>query len=169
MSRSGRQFRTCKSATHTSRTFETFGWRAKESLGALSVRNNAEEAHFQVDVLKLRRFCSSGALYSATSTGTRPWRLSEIELWWQTDQASRIFCGQTLAGRWKSLGMKFSEIEVNELKIKIPAIYSRCLYILSQYNLLERVRKGTDRKTRRNRARYFLRSTHNAYSSSFVS
>ena len=37
-------YSTRKSAVHTSRTLKTFGWRSKESLGALWLRNNAAEA-----------------------------------------------------------------------------------------------------------------------------
>ena len=40
---------TRKSPTYTSRSLTTFGCRAKELLGARSLRNNATEAHFQVD------------------------------------------------------------------------------------------------------------------------
>ena len=36
---------TRKSVMYTSRTSETFGWRTKESLGALSLRNNATAGH----------------------------------------------------------------------------------------------------------------------------
>ena len=40
---------TPKSVMYASRTLETFGWPAKEYLGALSLRNDAIEAYFQVD------------------------------------------------------------------------------------------------------------------------
>ena len=38
-----------KSSMYTSGNLVTFEWRPNESLGALSLRNNAIEAHFQVD------------------------------------------------------------------------------------------------------------------------
>ena len=61
-----------ESAVHTSRTLKTFGWRSKESLGALWLRNNAAEAEkylFKWNPPSLRR-----------QQEQSPWWLSENKL-----------------------------------------------------------------------------------------
>ena len=67
---------------HLSRTLETFTWRDKESLGALPLRNNAIEAHFQVEcrvvllslagVCKDRMYVFKWSPLQFTGTGNKP-------------------------------------------------------------------------------------------------
>ena len=68
---------------YTSRTLEPFGWRAKEPLGAVSLRNNAIEAHFQVDFLVVLASLADVFAQLDSSTVRRQqeqtsWRPSEI-------------------------------------------------------------------------------------------
>ena len=139
MSRFVGWFRTRKSATYTSRTFETFGWHAKEYLGALLVRNNTREAHFKWTTVwccprwptcaKLRHICSSGTLYSATLTGTSSLVTLSNRIamanWSSKSHLLRAWrSSQTLAGWWKTLGTTFPE------NIRTRGVIELSLYIL---------------------------------------
>ena len=96
---------TRKSAMYTSRTFETFGWRAKESLGALSLRNNDIDAHIQVTAVCRWPTCAKLGR-------------TEVELQWKTDRASRTCCrSQTFTGR-----TRFPKIELNKRLLSYACI-----------------------------------------------
>ena len=80
-------YSTRKSAVHTSRTLRTYGWRSKESLGALWLRNNAAEAQkYSVQV---------ESPFSATSIATS----TLVTLWDQASEASRIYYGHGAGSR----------------------------------------------------------------------
>ena len=139
-------YSTRKSSMYTSRTLETFRWRAKEYLGALSLRNDAAEARFQVTAVwccrhwptcaKLRHIYSSGILYSGTLTRTSSlainWSRMEIETW-PTEPFPDSW------RKMKSLGTRpetelnkgsYPELWLYKLKIKIQATYSCRLFVL---------------------------------------
>ena len=176
-----------KSAIYSSRALERFGWRTKEPLAALSIRNIAIKVHFQVDCrvvlpscwpmyAKLRRIRSNGVLYSATLTGTSSlatlWNRNVVENWSTKSHLLRTWSrSQTPACRnMKDLErgsqkynwtMGVNELWLYELKIKIPAIYSRRLSVLYLFRNVpifeawEGKENEKDTKTRWNRARDF--------------
>ena len=175
---------TRKSAMYTFRTLDTFEWNAKESLGALSWRNNAVEARFQVDCrlvlprwsmcAKLRRICFKWSPYSATLTWTSAletlWNRIAVANWPNKSHLLRTWSrSQTLAGIWKNLGTRFPEIELNkgscwtvivQNENKDPGnlftMFIVFFVAIFQSSKIERARKRDSRtKTQWNRAKDF--------------
>ena len=139
--------RTRKRALYTSRLLERFGW------GAVTA-NNAIDAQFQedcrvvlpslADVCKTQTYLFKWSLYSAALTGTS----SRATLW-----------NWIAVANWPSepwlIEQELSAVIVCTENKDPSNLFTFIHFFFSQYNLLERARKGTDTKTRRNRVRNF--------------
>ena len=116
---------TRKSATYTSRTLETFGWPANESLGALSLRNNDIDAHFQADcrvvLPSLAEVCKAQThlfKWSPLQCNVNRNKLPGDSLksnWCQTGQASRVCCGHGTLSRLLLEDERIERLAVIEL------------------------------------------------------
>ena len=139
-------YRTRKSAMYSPRTVDTFGWRTKESLGALSLRNDAIEAHFQVDCRVVLPSLADAYKAQRYSCKWRPlqWDVCRNKL---PDESLKSNCNGKLAKKIASATNmrpfsdaslpeneraleRGSQLWLYELKIKITAIYLRRLFVL---------------------------------------